>query len=159
MMGSFWRRRDRGATALEFALVAPVLLFIMLAVADFGNGLQQSIRLEEVARAGAQSAIGGTYNAAKVRSVVSANLGDWRLTTDSPAGNVTLTTALACRCQAAPGTNGTSFDCINDDPAVVCSSFGGDFAQFVSVTVTRPYTALFIFPLATLRGNVELRLR
>lgn len=149
------RRRDRGASALEFALVAPLLVFIMLAVADYGNALQQSIRLEAAARSGAQTVLGGVYNDARIRTAVSANLSDWRLTTDTPRGDVTLTTSLQCRC---PGTNGTVFDCTTGDPEATCGA-PGDFNEYVSITLTRPYAALFVVPLSTLRGNVELRLR
>ncbi|WP_198369960.1 TadE/TadG family type IV pilus assembly protein [Roseomonas rosulenta] len=149
------RRRDSGASALEFALVSPLLIFVMLAVADFGNALQQSIRLEAAVRAGAQTVLGGTYNETRIRNVVSANLTDWRLTTDTPSGNVTLTTSLVCRC---PGTNGTVFDCTTGDPVATCGA-PGDFNEYVSITATRPYARLFVFPSSTLRGNVELRLR
>lgn len=147
--------RDRGVSALEFALVSPVLLFVMLAIADFGFALEQSIRLEAAVRAGAQTVVGGTYNETKIRQAVSANLLEWRLTTDTPAGNVTLTPTLVCRC---PGTNGTVFNCTTGDPEATCGS-PGDFNEYISITATRPYSALFIFPFSTLRGNVELRLR
>lgn len=155
MRGRRLRGRDRGASSLEFVLVSPLLLFTILAIADFGFALEQAIRLEGAARAGAQAVLGGTYNPTRIREAVGDHLVDWRLTTDSPPGNVTLTTSLVCRC---PGVNGTVFNCTTGDPEVTCGG-NGDFYEYVSITTERPYAALLIVPVTTLRGNVELRLR
>jgi Flp pilus assembly protein TadG len=52
-----FRLGHRAISALEFAVVAPVLLLLMLGANDFGNALQQWTRLETAARAGAQYAL------------------------------------------------------------------------------------------------------
>jgi len=148
-------RRDRGAAAAEFALVVPIITFITFAVLDFGNALQQIIRLEAAARAGAQVAFSAPSNTADVRTAVRDSLANWPLTTDTPAGNVAVTIANTCRC---PLPSTSTFNCTTGDPATACGGTG-DFRQYVSVTVARPYTALFMVPVTTVRGNVELRLR
>jgi Flp pilus assembly protein TadG len=169
----FLRRRDRGISALEFALTLPVLTFIMLGVADYGAALQQSIRLEAAARAGAQVAFTHTgdtrfntadmnftagSNARLVRDAVFAKLSGWSAApscTNGAGNGVCVTYVAWCQCPQngnAVGTN-YAFDCSADSPP--CE----DHQRFASITATRNYSPLSIFPLRTLRGNVEIRVR
>jgi Flp pilus assembly protein TadG len=141
--------------------------FIMMGVMDYGNALQQSIRLEDAARAGAQVAFtrpGDTVNntndpdAALVRAAVLANLQGW-----SPAGTCTGGTGTGvcvsyvswCQCPQQSGAVGTAFafECNADSPP--CD----DFNRYGSVTVTRNYSPLIIAPMTTLRANVTIRVR
>lgn len=48
--------RDRGAAAVEFALVLPVLLLLMCGIVDFGRALHEQIVLTQAAREGARLA-------------------------------------------------------------------------------------------------------
>ncbi|GAA1735467.1 hypothetical protein GCM10009681_02340 [Luedemannella helvata] len=50
------RRRDRGAAAVEFALVLPVLLILVFGIIDFGRMLNAKITLTQAAREGARAA-------------------------------------------------------------------------------------------------------
>src|ERR1700747_2671037 len=45
--------RDRGAAAVEFALVFPLLLLIVFGIIDFGRALNAQITLTQAAREGA----------------------------------------------------------------------------------------------------------
>ena len=47
-------RREDGAAAVEFALVVPLLLIVLLAIIDFGWIFNQQLRLTEAAREGAR---------------------------------------------------------------------------------------------------------
>ena len=49
------RPRDRGAAAVEFALVLPVFLMIIFAIIDFGRMLNAQITVNEAAREGARA--------------------------------------------------------------------------------------------------------
>lgn len=167
------RRRDRGVSALEFALTLPVLTFIMLGVADYGAALQQSIRLEAAARAGAQVAFTHTgdtrfntadtnfangSNAKLVRDAVLAKLSGWSTApscTNGAGNGVCVSYVAWCQCPQSGNAAGTNyaFDCSSDTPP--CE----DFQQYASITATRNYSPLSIFPLRTLRGNVEIRVR
>jgi Flp pilus assembly protein TadG len=50
------RRDDRGAAAVEFALVLPVLIMLIFGIIDFGRMLSAKITVTEAAREGARAA-------------------------------------------------------------------------------------------------------
>lgn len=50
------RRLDRGAAAVEFALVLPVLLLVIFGIIDFGRMLNAQLQVSEAAREGARAA-------------------------------------------------------------------------------------------------------
>lgn len=50
------RRGDRGASAVEAALVLPIVLLIVFGIIDFGRMLNAQITLTEAAREGARAA-------------------------------------------------------------------------------------------------------
>lgn len=161
------RRRDRGVAALEFALVAPILMFVMVAIADGGNALQQAIRLEAAARAGAQVAFthpGDTRfvtndpSIALVNAATLAKLPDWTQAvscTNGIGNGVCASYTSWCQCPQSGNAANTSyaFACASATPP--CE----DYQQYASVTVTRNYSPLLFVPVTTLRGNVEIRVR
>lgn len=54
--------RDRGAAAVEFALLLPVLLLLVFGIIDFGRALNAQITLTQAAREGARLAALGQSN-------------------------------------------------------------------------------------------------
>lgn len=50
-------RRDRGASAVEFAIVLPVLFLIVAGIVDFGRAYFTQIQLANAAREGARAAV------------------------------------------------------------------------------------------------------
>ncbi len=48
------RLNRRGVAAVEFALIAPILVILLGAATDLGRAIERAIRLENAARAGAQ---------------------------------------------------------------------------------------------------------
>jgi Flp pilus assembly protein TadG len=72
------QQRDRGATAVEFALLFPLLMLIVFGTIDFGRALNAQITLTQAAREGARidalgepNVVGQTQNAATGLSPVS----------------------------------------------------------------------------------------
>ncbi len=55
---SCFERDDRGAAAIEFAIIAPVLVLGALAAVDFGFAAMERMRLDSALRSAAQSAMG-----------------------------------------------------------------------------------------------------
>lgn len=65
------RRDDRGAAAVEFALVLPILLLLVLGIVQFGLTFTQWLEMESAAREGARWGSLG-YAAADIRTRVRA---------------------------------------------------------------------------------------
>lgn len=135
-------RDHRGAVALEFVLVFPVLFFIILAVADFGNAIQQSIRLEAAARAGVQYAFTYPRDTTGITNQVLGALDGWSGVTVAPAPDLT------CVC---PGLSTVS--CSNEDVCPVVTE------RYITVNVQRAYNPLLFGFLTPAVGRVHARLR
>ena len=135
------RCRDRrGVAALEFAAILPVLAVTLMSLIDLGSAIQQSIRLEAAARAGAQHAMATPSDQAGIANAVRAALPGWTDLTVAPA-------AMTCVC---PGTGPTG--CASTTCAVALE-------RYVSISVTRSFTGLLLTGLTTLRGDMTLRIR
>lgn len=96
-----WRKDQRGSAAIEFAIVAPVLVLLGAATVELGFAVVQKMEVQDAAAAGAlyatqngwnQSAIAAAVTAAKPGAGVSA----------SPAP------ALYCGCPTASGVTTAS---------------------------------------------------
>lgn len=85
--------RDRGAAAVEFALVLPLLLLIVFGIIDFGRALNAQITLTEAAREGAYLAASG-YSGADVQARAQAAATD--------LNGVTVTVSSPCPADAGP---------------------------------------------------------
>ncbi len=67
------KARDRGATAVEFALVLPLLLLLVCGIIDFGRALNAQITLTQAAREGARlEALGDSSGAVQTRTKAAA---------------------------------------------------------------------------------------
>ncbi|GAB4056324.1 TadE/TadG family type IV pilus assembly protein [Catellatospora paridis] len=92
-------RRDRGAAAVEMALVLPILLLLVFGIIDFGRMLSTQIKITEAAREGARAAtILNTSTAARAR--VATVLGATPVSVSVSGGS-------APCANAAPGTDAT----------------------------------------------------
>ncbi|MDT4988892.1 MAG: hypothetical protein QOI74_2986 [Micromonosporaceae bacterium] len=65
------RRSQRGATAVETAIVLPVLLFVIFGVIDFSRMLNAQLQLTEAAREGVRAEVLDADPAARVQRAVS----------------------------------------------------------------------------------------
>jgi Flp pilus assembly protein TadG len=117
--------RERGAAAVEFALVLPILVMILLGIVDFGLEINSQAILANAAREGARVAsLGGTRaDAASAVTTASASL------LNVNAGNPVVT--ITCR---KPG--GTT----------CASGFDTDKASGGTVIVTVSYVYSWISP-------------
>jgi Flp pilus assembly protein TadG len=89
--------RDRGAAAVEFAVLLPVLLLILFMIIDAGRALNAQITLTEAARDGARLAALGQPDSTVVSSTQTAASGLSGVTvsvTDCPPGAGTTSQAV-----------------------------------------------------------------
>jgi len=72
-----WMRqaRERGATAIEFALLFPLLMLIVFGIIDFGRALNAQITLTQAAREGARLDAVGQPNGTVVAQTQAAATG------------------------------------------------------------------------------------
>jgi len=132
---ALFTRSRRGAVAVEFALIAPVMVIALIALADYGLMVYQNTQLSEAASAGARFALqpGNEDNDAGIQAAALAAL------PDSLDASVAVT--RECRCPT-----GAAVDC-----GSTCS---GDVTpgRYVRILVTCPYAMIFDYPYI---GNVD----
>lgn len=125
---------DRGVSAVEFALVVPVLVLLMLGAFDFAQGFQEKQRLASAAHAGAQYA-------AQTRELVDIPIADIEQRVRDDAADTTNALDVAARYYCTCSAGG---------PEVACTSSCGAPPQptrrFVEVDVQYDLDLLFGYP-------------
>ena len=149
---SFFRKRSIrfcasrcGAGAVEFALIAPIIVIALAGMANYGMAMFQKMELESAARAGAQIAINDRTATTSIQNAVINATG---LTLVS--GDITLTEACWCADVSATETCGAT--CADSEPA----------QYFMTVSVTKSFDYLFGFDYlmgasAAITGSVKVR--
>lgn len=123
---ALWNARD-GIAALEFALVAPVLILLVAGAVSFGVGLRMQMEVGEAARAGAAYAVAHVFDATAITTAAQS------------------ATALATSVKVAAAQT-QNLSCMNSATGAItdagtgsCSS-GGPAGNYVTVTTTMPYS-------------------
>lgn len=139
-------RRDRlGVAALEFSLVAGVLVALLLGVFDIGSAVQQNIRLAEAVRAGGQFAIsfptlldaGGACPVTSGDSPAAPTSAACAITQALPASWSDVTINVSCQC----ANNGSALN----SPSPCTSTSQCDPSaneRYVTLQVTRPFAGI-----------------
>jgi TadE-like protein len=119
--------RDRGAVAVEFALVLPLLLLLIFGIIDFGRALNAQITLTQAAREGARLEALGQSNVVARTQAAATGL--------SP---VTVTIVDSCPAGAGPGADAviqTSYSYSFITPVgAFASMFGGSLPSTLTLT-------------------------
>ncbi len=120
--------RDRGAAAVEFALVLPLLLLIVFGIIDFGRALNAQITLTQAAREGARLAALGQPDVVSQTQAAATGL--------SPVG----VSVTSCPAGAGPAANAAvtasyTFSFITPVGAIA-GLFGGGFGSPITMTAT-----------------------
>jgi Flp pilus assembly protein TadG len=120
-------RSESGAALVEFAVVAPVLLLLLLGLIDFGRYMYDGILAANAARAGAQ------YGAQTM------------ITAANSAG---MQNAAYADAQNLPGmtVNNATYFCANSSGTTVTCGTAGAIA-YVKVTTTGQFTPIIKYPL------------
>lgn len=99
-----WRRCARGAVAVEFVIIAPVFLMLLLGMVDFGMLTFEKMEVDYAAQAGARYALeyGWDGTGTSIANVIKTSTGlGSQITT--PSTTSPFLTAPTCGC---PGSNG-----------------------------------------------------
>lgn len=100
-------RADDGVSAIEFALLAPMLVLALLATVDVGLALTERMTIDHVLRAGAQSATAGVDVAAIDQVLRTTAANNFTLAAPGATGDdsaLALTVSRVCACAEQPGT-------------------------------------------------------
>lgn len=128
------KKRDEGASLVEFAMLMPLLVLLLFGIIEFAWVFASNLDVKQGAREGA-----------RITAV------------DEPGGNAALRTEICSRMDLVGGNSGTTITWLADDvtPAV---------GEGVKVTVTTPLNTLtglldWVFnSVTTLESTVEIRI-
>jgi Flp pilus assembly protein TadG len=128
-----WRDRKLGGASpgqslAEFAMVAPVLMLLLVGVADFGRVFYTAIELNNAARAGTQYGIQSPANGADTAGMIQAAEND-----ASSISGVSATASEYCECP-----DGTTQACSSTPCA--------DMRVYVEVDTSATFNTLLNYP-------------
>ncbi|MFN4177976.1 TadE/TadG family type IV pilus assembly protein [Phenylobacterium sp.] len=72
----FILRDRRGTAAIEFAIIAPVLILLVVAAIEFGFAIRAQLQAQEAASAGALYAMQNGWNSAQISAAVTGATGE-----------------------------------------------------------------------------------
>lgn len=142
---------DRGTSAVEFALIAPILIVALLASADLGGAVSLRMAMDHALRAGAQAAISDPGDAAVLdvlQATASTNMSLGANQTDIGASTVFGATRF-CACPEATSV------------AVACSTIcGGSNPTYIyyRLSADRDFTG-WIVPSIPMRPALQVQIR
>ncbi len=129
--------RRSGTSSLEFALLLPILLAMLVGLVDWGLAIDARIQLQSAVRAGAQYAMRMPTDTAGITAAVRAAASDRTLTVTNPV--------IWCEC------SGSSTSCT--------SSCDAGMQRFLSVSATQSYSPITPAGPTQIRAYVTLRIQ
>lgn len=147
----FWGE-DRGVAATEFALVAPVFIFLIIGVFDYGSLMFERMRMENMAHSAADYMVAGGAEEYLADDLFQNYFSDETQQSGSP---ISLQTERSCECE-----NGGAISC----DAGVCEGGLNDYKrQFQTVEISKTYRLSFSYPglpeeqVITGRARIQVR--
>ena len=123
-----------GNVVIEFAILAPVFFFFMIASIDFARALYEQYRLSAAVAAGADYATVALPPGASWSTAIGTNIAA-AMTADAGSGATITPTAVECSC---PGTCAASFS--------TCTSSVSSFNYFVGIQATESFSTYVKYP-------------
>jgi Flp pilus assembly protein TadG len=147
---------EKGAELVEFALVLPFLLLVVLGIAEFGIMLQRYEAITNAAREGARVAVLPGYTTADVQARVSQYLSSGRVPTTAAAGGSPANPVVAVTDQSLVVTNGASSTTIPLKRVTVTYTYSYMFLPKMGTWFGRSYPALTLSAVAEMRTEAGL---
>ncbi|MFZ2466850.1 TadE/TadG family type IV pilus assembly protein [Parvibaculum sedimenti] len=142
------RRNDAGTAAIEFGLLAPVLLILLAGLVEVGFSIRESMMVHEAVEAGASYATQYGWDSTGISNAITGATAETGITaTPSPQ--------TFCGCPTATGVTTTLC-------TATCTG-GGSPGQYVRVDATIPHTTILSYlglPIpATLTAHAIVRIQ
>lgn len=126
---AFLQRNNAGVTAVEFALIVPIMLLMFVGIADLGIGIYTNMEVQNAAQYGTEYALLKGYDASAITAAVTSSTG---------LSHITVTPSQYCGCPS--GNAIAASDC-----SATCAD-GTRAGTFAQVSVTDTYTTLIPYP-------------
>lgn len=147
LIPAFWRDTS-GVAAIEFALIGPTLLFMLLASIDIGNVLSEREAMGHVLRSGAQVAMADSGATLALTAMQGAASDHFTLTAGTKK-SIALTATRFCACPNAPATStACSTICAGSLPTNI----------YYRMTATKTFSGI-LFPHFNLAPVIEVEVR
>lgn len=125
------RRQAGGNAALEMALIAPVLVLLLVGIADFGMAVYRKMQVQHAAQAGAEYAMVHGFSSAAITTTVTAA---------TALTGIAALPAPAQSCGCATGTTVAAATCGTN-----CAT-GTAAGVYVTVSARGSYTTIVPYP-------------
>jgi uncharacterized membrane protein len=146
MMNSVWRqvsRQDRGAAAVEMAIICPIFIAVLAGIVDFGLMLYQQTVVVTAADAGALYAIVNGYNQANIENAVQNSYDN--VSFSAVSANPAPSEFCGCPLSSPPGINklctSCTLPCATTYPTS-CGSGSLPASTYVQVSAQSNYTPI-----------------
>lgn len=123
-----WKDRS-GVTAVEFAIIAPVMVLIFICMADLGIGVYTDMQVNNAAQYGTEYALTKGYDSTAISSAVK---------NSTSLSSATVSPTEFCGCPSSSGV-------VSNSCSATCSD-GGKAGTFVQVAVSNTYTTMLRYP-------------
>jgi hypothetical protein len=138
----------RGVAAIEFAIIIPMLLMMVICTVDLGMGIYRNMQVQNSAQAGARYAMTQSFDATLISNAVSSATGLQGIVASPPP-------AQYCGCATSAGI--APVTCGSTCPA------GAVYGTYVNVAAQGSYTPIIPYPLIashfTLKAQANVRVQ
>jgi pilus assembly protein CpaE len=145
-----WRRNEKGTSAVEFALFAPVLFFALVATVDVGLAEYERMTIDHILRAGAQSAMADQGQDQILKIVQNTASRNFTLSNQTTINATALAVAVDrfCACPDSPAAVACTTTCTGLTPTFV----------YYRVSAAKIYSGM-IMPAITMSPSVLVQVR
>jgi Flp pilus assembly protein TadG len=123
-------RNTRGGAGIEFAVIGPAIVILLIGVTDFGLGFYRRMQAQTAAQRGAMYATVNNYDSVGISSTIT-----------STRGSVVATPAPSAF-WACPTTTGLTAS----TQGAICPGSTVQAGQYVSASAQTTYTTIFRYP-------------
>ena len=145
-----WMAEIRGSAAVEFALVTPVLIGLLVPVIDFGTYIYDKMQLQLAVQAGAEYAARNGWDPTAIPNAIVAAVPSLHLTTANNVRPQPFDTAHVEFCGCASGTTITPAQCIdpNTNQRNTCPNSNPPVLVgiYMNLGVQMQYSSLITYP-------------
>lgn len=155
VFGRVLRKDESGIAAVEFGIIAPVLVLLTVCTSDLGLAIYSDMQMQNAAQAGADYALvhatSGSVNLGSVRNAITAATGcSW---SSNGCSGITASASQFCGC---PGANGVTNVGSPSGTPPTCSAFscsGNPAGMYVTATASTTYATLLSYPIIPAKFN------